>query len=94
MPIIALHDVESRQIHSIGYDPETQTLAVRFARGYGDNRGPGSLYHYANVPQAVYEAFAQAESKGNFFNTNIKPQPDLYPYQKVVEADGQQQKAA
>ncbi|MGL4692218.1 MAG: KTSC domain-containing protein, partial [Stenotrophomonas maltophilia] len=32
---IDMQDVESSQIHSIGHDPATNTLAVRFYRGSG-----------------------------------------------------------
>lgn len=93
MPIIALQDVASSQIHSIGYDPETQTLAIRFTRGYGEKRGPGSLYHYANVPQEAFDAFRNAESLGKHFGAHIKPHADKYPYTKIVEADDQQKAA-
>ncbi len=93
MTIVRLVDVDSTQIHSIGYDPETQTLAVRFTRGYGDKRGPGSLYHYANVTQEDYDAFLAAESKGKHFGQHIKPVADKYPYQKIVESDDQQKVA-
>ena len=90
MTIVRLVDVDSTQIHSIGYDPETQTLAIRFTRGYGDKRGPGSLYHYANVTQEDYDAFLAAESKGKHFGAHIKPSADKFPYTKIVESDGQQ----
>lgn len=93
MTIVRLQDVVSSQIHSIGYDPETQTLAVRFTRGYGEKRGPGSLYHYANVTREDYDAFLAAESKGKHFGAHIKPFADKYPYQKIVESDDQQKAA-
>ncbi len=93
MTIVRLQEVDSSQIHSIGYDPETQTLAVRFTRGYGANRGPGSLYHYSNVAPADFEAFRDAESLGRHFGQHIKPNPDKFPYQKIVEADDQQKAA-
>ena len=93
MTIVRLQDVVSSQIHAIGYDPETQNLAVRFTRGYGEKRGPGSLYHYANVTQEDYDAFLAAESKGKHFGQHIKPFADKYPYQKIVESDDQQKAA-
>ena len=61
---IPLQDVKSSQIHSIGHDPETNTLAIRFYRGYGREQRPGSLYHYANVDAAAFAAFRDAESLG------------------------------
>ena len=93
MTIVRLQDVDSTQIHSIGYDPETQTLAVRFTRGYGEKRGPGSLYHYANVTQEDYDAFLASESKGKHFGQHIKPFADKFPFQKIVESDDQQKAA-
>lgn len=93
MTIVRLQDVDSSQIHSIGYAPETQTLAIRFTRGYGANRGPGSLYHYQNVTQEDYDAFLAAESKGKHFGQHIKPFKDKFPYEKIVEADDQQKAA-
>lgn len=85
MPLIKMQDVESSQIHSIGHDPETNTLAVRFTKGYGANRGPGSLYHYSNFTAADFEAFKAAESLGKHFGGYIKAFPAKYPYHKVAE---------
>lgn len=82
---IALTDVASSQIHSIGHDPTTNTLAIRFTKGYGSNRGPGSLYHYSNFTADEFEAFKNAESIGKHFGDFIKPFPDKYPYHKVAE---------
>jgi len=89
MTIVRLQDVDSTQIHSIGYDPETQTLAIRFTRGFGEKRGPGSLYHYSNVEQADYDAFLASESKGKHFGQHIKPFADKFHFQKIVESDDQ-----
>jgi len=83
MPIARLQPVESRQLHAIGYDPETQTLAIRFKSWKGE---PTSLYHYSNVSQADYDALMAAESKGGHFNAHIKAFPDRYPYQRIESA--------
>ncbi|MFN4160480.1 MAG: KTSC domain-containing protein [Stenotrophomonas sp.] len=82
---IQLFDVDSSQIHSIGHDPATNTLAIRFTKGYGANRGPGSLYHYANFSADEFDAFKAADSIGKHFGGFIKPFPDKYPYHKVAE---------
>ncbi len=82
---IQLFDVDSSQIHSIGHDPATNTLAIRFTKGYGANRGPGSLYHYDNFTAADFEAFKGAESLGRHFGGYIKAFPAKYPYRKVAE---------
>lgn len=87
---IQLFDVDSSQIHSIGHDADTNTLAVRFTKGYGDKRGPGSLYHYANFSAEEFQAFKDAESIGKYFTAYIKQFPEKYPYHKVAE----QQQAA
>lgn len=56
--------VSSSNIASIGYDQETQTLQVEFIKG--------SIYQYFDVPQAVYEEFINAESKGRYLAQQIK----------------------
>lgn len=82
IPVIALTPVRSSQLHSIGHDAATDTLAIRFlSRG-----GPGSLYHYANFTADDFEAFCAAESKGSYFKRQIKPAAEKYPYTKVDEA--------
>jgi hypothetical protein len=93
VPIIELKDVESSQIHSIGHDPETNVLAIRFYRGWGENRKPGALYHYQNVPAAEYVALRDAESIGRHFGQQIKPFPDKYPFTRIDEDDAQAQAA-
>ena len=83
---ILLQEVDSSQIHSIGHDADSNTLAIRFTRGNGRDQRPGSLYHYRNFDQAAFEAFRDAESKGKHFGKHIKPFPDQYPYTKVENA--------
>ncbi|KAF1016221.1 MAG: hypothetical protein GAK31_01710 [Stenotrophomonas maltophilia] len=87
---IQLFDVDSSQIHSIGHDAATDTLAICFKRGSGDVRGPGSVYHYANFSAEEFQALKDAESIGKHFGAYIKPFPEKYPYHKVAE----QQQAA
>jgi hypothetical protein len=65
-PSIHLKPVKSSQIHSIGYDPDTKTLAVSFTRG------SGAIYHYPDVDAELAESFRKAESIGNFFGQHIK----------------------
>lgn len=75
--------VESSQIHSIGWDEASATLAVRF-RDFKTN-GPKSLYHYLNVGATDFAAFKDAESKSVHFRDFIKPFPDRYPCFRVDE---------
>lgn len=85
MSRIELIEVESSQIHSIGHDADTNTLAVRFTKGYRDNRGPGSLYHYENFSAEEFAALKDAESVSRHFNAQIKPFAGKYPYKKIAE---------
>ena len=68
-PQIQLNHVESSQVESIGYDPETKTLAVR------STRGPGAIYHYTDVSPEAHAAFVFADSIGTYFGEHIKPLP-------------------
>lgn len=54
----------SSAIKAAQHDPQTSTLTIDFPNG--------SQYSYADVPQQVYIDFMNAESKGKFFNQNIK----------------------
>lgn len=56
--------VSSSNIASIGYDQKTQTLEVEFLKS--------GVYQYFDVPQAVYEEFISAESKGKYLANKIK----------------------
>ncbi len=64
--------VRSSSINGVGYDPKTRTLEVKFNNG--------GVYHYFNVPSAIYRALLNAESKGRFVNFKIKGN---YPYQQI-----------
>lgn len=74
---IKMQEVESSQIHSIGHDADTNTLAIRFKNWKGEPKG---LYHYNNVDAETFEAFKNAESLGKHFGAHIKPFSDKYPY--------------
>lgn len=83
-PTIALTRVESSQIHSIGHDAATNTLAIRFLAKRGGDE-PGSLYHYQNFSAEDFEAFQNAESIGSHFGKHIKVYDKKFPYTKIVE---------
>lgn len=55
--------VSSSAILALDYVPGFELLRVTFVSG--------RIYTYAGVPQAVYDAFAAAPSKGQFFNAEI-----------------------
>ncbi|MEK6262292.1 MAG: KTSC domain-containing protein [Planctomycetota bacterium] len=56
--------VDSSNIEAIGYDPSSTELHVQFLKS--------GLYVYHDVPQDVFDAFLSSDSKGSFFNRNIK----------------------
>jgi hypothetical protein len=82
-----MDSIESSQIDAIGYDAETQTLAIQF-RGKGD--APGSLYHYSNFTAEDWQAFRDAESIGSHFYKHVKPFKDKYPYVRIDTAQPEQ----
>jgi KTSC domain len=59
---------------STRYDPASGNLEIHF--------GSGRTYLYSNVSLDVYEAFLNAESKGAFFNAQIR---DRYPYREQAQ---------
>ena len=65
--------VESSSVDSIGYDPASGKLYVRFL-------GSGHAYVYYDVPASVYEAFMASNSKGRFVNLRIK---GTYEYRRL-----------
>lgn len=69
IPHIAMGDVKSSQVKSIGYDPTTKTLALTFTRG------AGAVYHYPNVSAEDHQKLLNAKSIGTHFGKHIKPLP-------------------
>lgn len=72
--MIALTPCTSKMLQAFGYEPTSQTLAVRF--------GPTRTYHYHDVPADVYASLRDAESIGIAFAKLIRGQ-----YQHTVIAD-------
>ncbi|WP_305699374.1 KTSC domain-containing protein [Phenylobacterium sp.] len=64
--------VDSDAISEIAYDARRGRLVVRF-------RG-GKTYAYRDVPAGVHEAFIAAESKGRFFQDEIR---DRYGFERL-----------
>lgn len=77
VPMIAMDEVVSSQIFAIGHDAEIEKLAIRFKNKDGK---PTSLYHYSNVPVAVFDELRNAESIGSHFYKHIKPYDVRYPF--------------
>jgi len=74
--------VSSSQIHGIGHDPLTNTLAIQFPRREKGEVLPGWIYHYSNFDAAKFAEFQAAESKGIFFGKHIKGN-EAHPFQKL-----------
>lgn len=91
MSNIEMQKVESSQIHAIGHDPNTNTLAIRFKRFNGE---PSSLYHYANFTAEQFESFRNAESIGKHFGAHIKNAVEAHPYTQIEDAHGRPVTAA
>lgn len=56
--------VESTTMRSVGYDRRGRILEIEFQSGVA--------YQYLDVPQKVYEELTRAESKGQYFNDEIR----------------------
>lgn len=80
---ITMDEVQSSRIHSIGFDAETGTLAVRFRR----KDGPGTLYHYSGVSQEEFDEFKGAESLGAHHAKVFKADAEKYPYTRIEEEE-------
>src|SRR5256714_14982043 len=61
--------VESTTVRSVGYERRSRTMEIEFQSG--------TVYQYVDVPARVYEEFWRAESKGKYFNCEIR---DLYAF--------------
>ncbi len=80
IPSIPTTEIASSQLHSIGHDEATNTLAIRFKNKAGE---PTSLYHYANVDAETFAALRDAESIGSHFYKSIKPHTDRFPFTRI-----------
>lgn len=59
----AMPAVKSSAIQYVRYDALTRELTLRL---------PAGVYVYADVPAEIYEALMAAESKGAFYNSQIR----------------------
>jgi hypothetical protein len=65
----------STVIRRFAYDPQAKALDVTFVTG--------RRYRYFAVPAQVAGAFGEAESKGGFFNAEIR---DHYAFEELARA--------
>jgi hypothetical protein len=64
--------VESTTMRSVGYNHANQVLEVEFQSG--------AIYQYLDIAPAIYKGLVDAESKGQYFNSEIR---DSYPFVRV-----------
>lgn len=66
-------------MRSVGYEGKREVLEIEFQSG--------AIYQYLDVPAAVYEKLWGAESKGQYFNREIR---DSY---ESVRVNGKRRRA-
>lgn len=65
-------EVESTTMRSVGYNQAKQVLEIEFQSGM--------IYQYLDIPSAIYKELLEAESKGRYFNSEIR---DTYEFIRV-----------
>jgi len=75
--LIDMPHVDSSMMRTVEYDESTCELDITFAGG--------KTYRYFDVPSEIYAELIDSESKGEFFNENIK---GAYDYAEVVARRG------
>jgi len=56
--------VNSSNLDSVGYDPQTRILEIAFL--------DGSIYQYFDVPENIYKGLMNASSHGSFLDRYVK----------------------
>ena len=64
-------------MRSVGYEAKSRILEIEF--------DSGAVYQYLDVPLRTYEELRAAESKGRYFNSEIR---DSYLYVQVNRSGG------
>ena len=59
-------------MRSVGYESKSRILEIEFQSG--------EVYQYLDVPDMVHEGLLRAESKGRYFNGEIR---DAYAFVRV-----------
>ena len=67
--------MESTILASAGHDARAAVLELQFLNA--------ALYQYFHVPRRVYRDLLRTQSKGSYFNQNIRGK---YPYQLIQDA--------
>ena len=69
---------QSTVITHAGYDHQNQILGLVFSGK------PTCLYLYQNISAAMADRFEQAESKGRWYDQELRPCLSFYPFMKVA----------
>lgn len=69
--------VESGTLRSAGHDARREILELEFTSG--------AVYQYLGVPASVYRSLMESESKGTYFNQEIR---DAYTTVRMGRAAG------
>lgn len=64
--------VKSSSLLAVGYDPQARVLEVEFVSG--------AVYRYDDVDADEHAGLLRAESKGRYFNANIR---DRHPHRRL-----------
>ena len=64
--------VESSNLNSVGYEPDTKTLEIEFH--------DGGIYQYFDVPEHIHADLMSASSHGKYFHANIRKN---FRYEKI-----------
>jgi len=62
-------EVQSSNVHSIGFDEADGSLHVRFKDKAGT---PGKVYRHPGVPRELHEKLMAADSVGGFYAAHIR----------------------
>ncbi len=62
--IVHEQKVDSTNLAHVAYIPALQLLQITFQNG--------AIYRYSKVPKKIYDGLIRANSKGSYFNQNIK----------------------
>lgn len=69
--------VDSSSLSSLGYDARRHVLEVEFRNG--------GVYRYMDVPEDAWTELREADSKGRYLNSEIKPR---FRWRKVASPRG------
>ena len=67
-------------MRSVGYELRSQILEIEFQSG--------AVYEYLDVPQKVHEDLISSESKGQYFNSEIRDDYEFVRIGKTRRAAG------